>query len=79
MTFLEHEQALSVCAKIRAEHPGILDRLPNRLYRYQIAGPDMAQVLFDYLACDRMAVAWAAKKNARSADLDRLQEAVERY
>ena len=37
------------------------------------------QTLFDYLACDRVAVAWAAKKKARSADLDRLQEAVETY
>ena len=29
----------------------------------------MAQALYDYLACDRVATAWAAKKNARSADL----------
>ena len=40
---------------------------------------DMRQALFDYLACDRVAAAWAAKKKARSADLDRLQRAVETY
>ena len=68
-----------VCAKIKALHPDILDRLPDGLYRYLVAGPDMAQVLYDYLACNRVAAAWAAKRNARSADLDRLHRAVERY
>ena len=79
VTFQEREDALAVCAKIRAVHPGILDRLPDGLYRYMLAGSDERQALFDYLACDRVAAAWAAKKKARSADLDRLRMAVERY
>jgi hypothetical protein len=29
--------------------------------------------------CDRVATAWARKKPAKSADLDRLRTAVERY
>jgi hypothetical protein len=36
-------------------------------------------VLFDYLAADRVATAWARKRPARGADLDRLRKAVERY
>ena len=79
MTFLDHEEALAVCARIKAKHPDIDERLPNGLYRYMASNPDMEQVLFDFLGCDRVAAAWAAKKKARSADLDRLQRAVERY
>ena len=74
------EDALAVCTKkIGACTPDILERLPDGLYRYMLAGPDERQALFDYLACDRVAAAWDAKKNARSADLDRLRKAVERY
>ena len=29
VTVLEHEEALAMCAKIRAKHPDILERLPN--------------------------------------------------
>ena len=36
----EHEQALATCARIKAKHPDILDRLPNGLYRCQVAGSD---------------------------------------
>ena len=43
------------------------------------SNPDMEQVLFDYLACERVAAAWAARKKARDADLTRLERAVERY
>jgi hypothetical protein len=79
VTVLEHEEALTVCAKIKAKHPDIDERLPNGLYRYMASNPDMEQVLFDFLACDRVAAAWAAKKKAREADLTRLERAVETY
>ena len=38
---------------------------------------ERAARVFDYLAANRVAAAWAAKKRARSEDLDRLQRAVE--
>ena len=79
VTFTEHEQALATCARIKAKHPDILDRLPNGLYRYQVAGPDESQALYDYLAADRVSRAWFRKRPARSADLDRLQRVVETY
>ena len=44
-----------------------------------VASPDLREALFDYLACDRVAVAWANKRKARSEDLERLQRAVETY
>jgi hypothetical protein len=77
VTLLDREEALAACARIRAMHPDILDRLPDRLLRYQVAGPDERQVLYDFPACDRVAAASAAKKKARSADLDRLRRAGE--
>ena len=43
------------------------------------SNPDMEQVLFDYLACERVAAAWATKKNARDANLTRLERAIETY
>ena len=61
----------ALCTKIKALHPDILDRLPDGVYRCMLAGPDERQV--------SMAAAWAAKRPARDADLDRLREAVERY
>ena len=79
VTFAEHEEAEAARARIKALHPDILERQPNGLYRYMSATPDMREALFDYLACDRVVAAWAAKKKARSADLDRVQRAVERY
>jgi hypothetical protein len=79
VTFAEHEEAQALCAKIRAKHPDIDERLPNGLYPYQVSSPEMGQVLYDYLACERVAAAWAAKKKAREADLTRLERAVERY
>jgi hypothetical protein len=78
VTVLEHEEALAVCAKIKAKPPDILDRLPNGLYPYQVSSPEMGQVLYDYLACDRVAAAWATKRPASDKDLDRLRRAVER-
>ena len=44
-----------------------------------VAGEDMRQALFDYLACDRVAAAWARKRPAKDKDLDRMRTAVERY
>ena len=41
VTFLDHEEALAVCAKIKAKHPDILERQPDGVYRYQVADPDM--------------------------------------
>jgi hypothetical protein len=79
VTFQEHEQALATSAKIKAKHPDILVRQPDGLHRYLVAGQDMREALFDYLAADRVAAAWAGKKKARSEDLDRLQRAVETY
>ena len=61
VTFLDRDEALVVRAKIKAKHSDILDRRPDWLDRHQVSSPDMAQVLFDYLACDRVAAAWAAK------------------
>ena len=68
----------------RRSRPGtltILERQPDGpLYRYMVAGDeDIRQALFDYLAADRVAKAWARKRHAKDADLDRLKEAVERY
>jgi hypothetical protein len=79
VTFQEHEEALAVCAKIKARHPDILERGPDGLYRYMLAGPDLREALYDYLAADRVAKAWARKRPAKDADLDRLRTAVERY
>ena len=62
VTFQEHEQALATSARIKAKHPDILERLPDGLYRYLVAGPNERQALFDCLACDRVAAAWAAKR-----------------
>jgi hypothetical protein len=45
VTVLEHEEGMAVRAKIKAKHPDILDRLPDGLYRYQVAGPDERQAL----------------------------------
>ena len=52
VTFQEHEQALATSARIKAKYPDILERLPDGLYRYLLAGPNERQVLFNYLACD---------------------------
>ena len=79
VTFAEHEEAEAVRAKIKAKHPDILERQPDGLYRYMVATPDLREALFDHLACDRVAAAWAAKKKARDADLARLRTAVETY
>ena len=68
-----------MCAKIKALHPNVLERLPNGLYRFMVATPDLREVLFDFLACDRVAAAWAKRKKARSEDLARMERAVERY
>ena len=66
-------------ASIKAKHPDILDRLPNGLYRYQVSSPDVEQALYDRLACDGVATAWAVKEEARSADLARLRRGVDSY
>jgi hypothetical protein len=79
VTFLDHDEALAVCAKIKARYPDIDERLPSGVYRYQVSSPDMGRALFDYLAADRVAKAWARKRTARDADLDRLRRTVETY
>ena len=79
MSLLDRDEALKICAKIEAKHPDILERRPDRLYRYLIAGEDMRQALFDYLACDRVAAAWARKRPAKDKDLARMQQAEGRY
>ena len=61
VTVLDRDEALAVCAAIKAKHPDILERGPDGLYRYMLAAEDMRRVPFDYLACDRVAAAWAAK------------------
>ena len=53
------------------QRPDILERGPDGLYRYLVASEDMRQALFDYLACDRVAAAWARKRSAKDKDLAR--------
>jgi hypothetical protein len=69
VSFQDRDEALAVCAKIRVKHPDILERPPDGLYRYMGGGPDEREVLFEYLACDRVAKAWARKRPARGAGL----------
>jgi hypothetical protein len=57
VSFQDRAEALAVCAKIRVKHPDILERLPDGLYPYMVGSPDEREVLFDYLACDRVAKA----------------------
>jgi hypothetical protein len=47
VTLVDRDEALALCGKITALHPDILDRLPDGLYRYMLAGPDERQALFD--------------------------------
>ena len=47
--------------------------------RFLVGGEDLRQALFDYLACDRVAAAWARKRPAKDKDLERKQEAEGRY
>jgi hypothetical protein len=75
VSLMDRDEALEICARIRARHPDILERRPDGLYRSLVAGNDMRQVLFDYLACDRVAAAWDRKRPAKAADLERLQQA----
>ena len=79
VSLLDRDQALAICAKIKAKHPDILERGPDGLYRYMVAGEDMRQALFDYLACDRVAAAWARKRPAKGEDLARMQQAEGRW
>jgi hypothetical protein len=44
VTFSEHEEAQALCAKIRAKHPDIDERLPNGLYPYQVSSPEAGAV-----------------------------------
>ena len=79
VSLLDRDEALEICAKIKARHPDILDRRSDGLYRCLVSSPDMAQALFDYLACERVAAAWASKKPAKDKDLERLQQAEGRW
>ena len=79
MSLLDRDKALEICATIKAKHPDILERGPEGLYRYLVGGEDQRQALFDYLACDRVAAAWAMKRPAKAADLARKQQAEGRW
>ena len=79
VTPLDHDEALAVCAKILAKHPDILERQADGLYRHQFGSEEMREVLFDYLACQRVADAYRAKRGGRDADHERLRKAFERY
>ena len=79
VSLLDRDEALEICAKIKAKHPDILERRPNGLYRFLVGGEDQCQALFDYLACDRVAAAWAMKRPATDKDLERKQQAEWRW
>ena len=51
----------------------ILERRPDGGLRHLIGGEDLRQA-FDYLACDRVAAAWARRKPAKVADLERMRQ-----
>ena len=76
---LDHDEAVATCAKIEAKHPDILERRPDGLYAYLLGGEDQRTALFDFLACDRVATAWARKRPAKVADLERMQQAEGKY
>ena len=79
VSLLDRDEALEICAKIKAKHPDILERRPDGLYRFLVGGEDQRQALFDYLACDRVAAAWAMKRPAKDKDLERKQQAEWRW
>ena len=79
VSLLDRNEALEICAKIKAKHPDILERGPEGLYRYLVSDEDLRQALFDYLACDRVAAAWAMKRPAKDKDLERKQQAEWRW
>ena len=74
-----HRALVDSLAKIKAKHPDILERRPEGLYRFLVGGEDQRQALFDYLACDRVAAAWARKRPAKDKDLARKQQAEGRW
>ena len=76
---LDHDEALATCARIKAKYPNILERRQDGAYRYLIGVADLRQALFDFLACDRVALAWGRMKPAKVADLDRLRRAEGKY
>ena len=79
VTFADHEEALAVCERIKAKHPDILERREDGLYRHQLGSEEMRQVLFDYLACQRVADAYRTKRGAWNADYERLRKAFDTY
>ena len=79
VSLLDRDEAIEICAKIKAKHPDILERRPDGLYHFLVGGEDLRQALFDYLACDRVAAAWARKRSAKAADLERLKQADGRW
>ena len=79
VSLLDRDEALEICAKIKANHPDILERGAEGLYRYLISDEDLRQALFDYLAGDRVAAGWARKRPAKDKDLERTQQAEWRW
>ena len=59
---------------ILAKHPDILERQADGLYQGQLGSPEPKAVLFDYLACQRVAEAYRSKPGDRDADLERVPE-----
>ena len=53
VTPLDNDEALTVCERIKANYPDILERREDGLYRHQLGSEEIRQVLFDYLACQR--------------------------
>jgi hypothetical protein len=78
VTPLDNDEALTVCERIKAKYPDILERQADGLYRHQFGSEEMREVLFDYLACQRVADAYRTKRGGRDADHERLRKALER-
>ena len=76
VTPLDQDEAELVREKIMQCHPDILER-QGLIYRHIVS--ELRETLFDYLAAERVLQARRNKQNARSQDLERVQQAVERY
>jgi hypothetical protein len=41
VSLLDRDEALEICAKIKAKHPDILERRTDRLYHFLVGGEDL--------------------------------------